>query len=150
MVASPREASHGATASLFRWRSWRSIAVPRRTAAMVLAAVGEPQPSPIDMVLLHTVAVVQGAPNFPFKVSENEATSGREVTERQSNKRERCERDGLDMGAELRTAVSNTSPAQRVRSAWSQCDVGRRDGTKLCLRSPHVARNVWQAGHNPI
>ena len=52
MAGSPYEAANVATASLARWRRWLSVVLQRGNAAMVLAALGKPQPAPIDADLL--------------------------------------------------------------------------------------------------
>ena len=48
MSGSPIEAANVATASLARCRGCLSVVLQRGNAAMVLAALGRPQPAPID------------------------------------------------------------------------------------------------------
>ena len=52
MAGSPIEAANVATASLARWRRWLTVVLQRGNAAMVLAALGQPQPAPIDADLV--------------------------------------------------------------------------------------------------
>ena len=52
MAGSPIEAANVATASLPRSRRWLSVVLQRGNSAMVLAALGKPQPAPIDADLL--------------------------------------------------------------------------------------------------
>ena len=49
LAGSPHEA---ANVSLARWRRCLSVVLQRGNAAMVLAALGQPQPAPIDADLL--------------------------------------------------------------------------------------------------
>ena len=52
MAGSPHEAATVATASLARWRRWLSVVLQRGNAAMMLAALGKPQPASMDADLL--------------------------------------------------------------------------------------------------
>ena len=52
MAGSPIEAANVATGSIARWRRLLSVVLQRGNAAMVLAALGQPQPVPIDADLL--------------------------------------------------------------------------------------------------
>ena len=52
LLASPRDAALAASACQRRWRTWVSISLQRGNAAMVLAALGRPLPSPLDADLL--------------------------------------------------------------------------------------------------
>ena len=52
LAGSHHEAANVATGSLARWRRWLSVVLQLGSAAMVLAALGQPQPVPIDADLL--------------------------------------------------------------------------------------------------
>ena len=52
LAGSPHEAANVAAASLARWLRWPSVVLQRGNAAMVLAALGKPQPEPINADLL--------------------------------------------------------------------------------------------------
>ena len=52
LSTSPRDAAVAASGCQRRWRTWVSISLQRGNAAMVLAALGRPLPTPLDADLL--------------------------------------------------------------------------------------------------
>ena len=67
LAGSPYEAANVATASPERWRHWLSVVLQRGNAAMVLTALGKPQPEPIDTDVLQggSELHLEAGPSWP-------------------------------------------------------------------------------------